>query len=456
MVSIDTTSLPLKTQLTHSDPLAVATNFCKIDPKEHFHGLVKALHAAVAIIAATQRRRLLTESQGAMAELIDVCLFPPVTMDTCLEDTLAHDDFLSLLQDSDLTGALPLIPDVCQEAVQAGPVDYSYRSVSDQGAMLTMPPPNKSTPGYATSASGTQHRPSGTLGTEVGLLCSSNMLQPQLLVPLRAVSSSSSDISAAAAGLVAGSAPTSPISSTPTSSSGTPGQSGADVRCSRGLDSRSQRQSSTGAATASQQSQLQPQKPLTKQQIAANKRKAPEIDWRSIEDPAERRRQRRLAKNRVTAARSRERKKEQMAEMEERMATLEQENSQMRALLLSMAQENSSLKEQLASLTRGASTANNPMSSPEPAALKCLAIVHLVYCLLVVRVSFMLVAALVSVLTQQVASGVISAAAAASSSCNLAAHSAMNQRRLPVLVRAVDSLGSSPRRAQLCCVSCGA
>lgn len=36
---------------------------------------------------------------------------------------------------------------------------------------------------------------------------------------------------------------------------------------------------------------------------------APEIDWRSITDPAERRRQRRLAKNRLTAAKSRERKK---------------------------------------------------------------------------------------------------------------------------------------------------
>lgn len=47
-----------------------------------------------------------------------------------------------------------------------------------------------------------------------------------------------------------------------------------------------------------------------------NKRKAPEIDWRAIEDPAERRRQRRLAKNRVTAARSRERKKLQWADME--------------------------------------------------------------------------------------------------------------------------------------------
>lgn len=51
------------------------------------------------------------------------------------------------------------------------------------------------------------------------------------------------------------------------------------------------------------------------------------MDWRSIEDPAERRRQRRLAKNRVTAARSRERKKAQWGEMEAKLASLEAENS---------------------------------------------------------------------------------------------------------------------------------
>ena len=49
---------------------------------------------------------------------------------------------------------------------------------------------------------------------------------------------------------------------------------------------------------------------------AGSKRKAPEVDWRAIADPSERRRQRRLAKNRVTAARSRERKKSQWSEME--------------------------------------------------------------------------------------------------------------------------------------------
>ncbi len=46
-------------------------------------------------------------------------------------------------------------------------------------------------------------------------------------------------------------------------------------------------------------------------------RSSVQVDWRSIEDPAERRRQRRLAKNRATAARSRERKKEAWGQLEE-------------------------------------------------------------------------------------------------------------------------------------------
>jgi cyclic AMP-dependent transcription factor ATF-2 len=158
------------------------------------------------------------------------------------------------------------------------------------------------------------------------------------------------------------------------------------------------------SATPSTSQQQQQQKPLTKQQIAANKRRAPEIDWRSIDDPAERRRQRRLAKNRITAARSRERKKEQLAGMEDRMEALEQENVQMRALLSSLSQENASLREQLASLTRGAAACTDTTGSgPEPAVLECIAIMHLVACLVLsVRAAFGLVfTVLVSGLVQQ-------------------------------------------------------
>lgn len=395
-----------------------------------------------------------------MAELLDASLFPP-TLDTCLEDTLADDDFLRLLQDSDLTGVLPVIPDVCQQALtSAGPgcqSDSGHPFLSDPAAVFTV-----STPAVAPAAVvnfDIQQMPAVAPSSNNGHLCSSNLLQQQLLVqpqqPQRAVSSSGSDISAAVAGPVRGSAPSSPISSSPASSCGAPHQSVIDARCSVDTDSRP-RQSSTGAVAASQQSQLQPQKPLTKQQIAANKRKAPEVDWRSIEDPAERRRQRRLAKNRVTAARSRERKKEQMAEMEERMATLEQENSQMRALLLSMAQENTSLKEQLASLTSGASTTNNPVSSPEPAALKCLAIMHLVCCLLVVKASFMMVAALVSVLTQQAVFCLTSVSTAASSNSRPAALSASEKQPRSIHGRAPNVVSGLQMQQHLCCVSCGA
>ena len=137
------------------------------------------------------------------------------------------------------------------------------------------------------------------------------------------------------------------------------------------------RSSPSSQPSSSQPSTSDSEGQLTRKQIAANKRKAPEVDWRAIEDPAERRRQRRLAKNRVTAARSRERKKEQWGEMEIQMAELRTENLQMKAMMEALMRENTNLKEQLASLTRGASLtfAGN---GPEPAVLWCLAIMHLV------------------------------------------------------------------------------
>jgi cyclic AMP-dependent transcription factor ATF-2 len=128
------------------------------------------------------------------------------------------------------------------------------------------------------------------------------------------------------------------------------------------------------------------QQPLTKAQLAALRRRAPEVNWRAISDPAERRRQRRLAKNRVTAARSRERKKEQWAETAARLAALEQENAALRAQLRGLSEENAGLKARLASPYRGAGPADTPSAAPcgasrsypEPAVLACLAIMHLV------------------------------------------------------------------------------
>ena len=55
-----------------------------------------------------------------------------------------------------------------------------------------------------------------------------------------------------------------------------------------------------------------------------------------------------LQKNRVTAARSRERKKEQWAGMSERLNELESENESLRAEAAAMAEENARLKAALA------------------------------------------------------------------------------------------------------------
>ena len=87
---------------------------------------------------------------------------------------------------------------------------------------------------------------------------------------------------------------------------------------------------------------------------------APEIDWRSITDPAERRRQRRLAKNRVTAARSRERKKVQWAELEARLAALEADNSALRSALEASRAESAQLRQQLGLPVPASATATTP------------------------------------------------------------------------------------------------
>jgi hypothetical protein len=103
------------------------------------------------------------------------------------------------------------------------------------------------------------------------------------------------------------------------------------------------------------------------------------VDWRSITDPAERRKQRRLAKNRVTAARSRERKKEQWSEMQAALSALQADNTSLKAALDAALRENAQLKQQLGSLNRGlAAAAATTGQGAEPAALQCLVIMHLV------------------------------------------------------------------------------
>ncbi|KAJ9530784.1 hypothetical protein QJQ45_028668 [Haematococcus lacustris] len=98
--------------------------------------------------------------------------------------------------------------------------------------------------------------------------------------------------------------------------------------------------------------------------VKYNKRKAPDVDWRSITDPAERRRQRRLAKNRMTAARSRERKKEQWSDMEAKLNGLEAQNQQLRSLLEAMTRENGALREQLGQLVSSEAGATTSSTLP--------------------------------------------------------------------------------------------
>lgn len=119
-------------------------------------------------------------------------------------------------------------------------------------------------------------------------------------------------------------------------------------------------------------------------QKKVNKRKAPEVDWRAISDPAERRRQRRLAKNRMTAARSRERKKSQWAEMEVKLSGLENDNKRLKAMLQHLAQENSMLRGQLEGIVQGEAPGclKGHSTSAEPAALVFISILLLLCCAL--------------------------------------------------------------------------
>lgn len=111
--------------------------------------------------------------------------------------------------------------------------------------------------------------------------------------------------------------PESPMVSSPATSSGAPAPTGpsstATAAAAAGaVTTRKRQRSQTQEPSAATQSSDLPedsqdedegQPRLTKAQLAAAKRRAPVVDWRAIDDPEERRKQRRLAKNRITAAR---------------------------------------------------------------------------------------------------------------------------------------------------------
>lgn len=76
-------------------------------------------------------------------------------------------------------------------------------------------------------------------------------------------------------------------------------------------------------------------------------RRKPEVDLSSITDLAERRKQRRLAKNRATAATSRERKRRQLSELSVQVTKLEQQNSTLAQMLAQRDSEIIALKSAL-------------------------------------------------------------------------------------------------------------
>lgn len=90
-----------------------------------------------------------------------------------------------------------------------------------------------------------------------------------------------------------------------------------------------------------------------------NKRKADQMDLDTILDPAEKKKQRRLAKNRATAALSRERKKAQLQVLQQRVRVLEQENTSLSQALSIRDAEIRRLKDRAAGQPKGVECDND-------------------------------------------------------------------------------------------------
>lgn len=88
------------------------------------------------------------------------------------------------------------------------------------------------------------------------------------------------------------------------------------------------------------------------------------------EEVVERRKQKRLAKNRVTAAASRERKRNQLTSLEQRVQSLERQNSELTTKLAARNEELGQVRGELASLNRGASGEGQAVRASESAALE--------------------------------------------------------------------------------------
>lgn len=100
------------------------------------------------------------------------------------------------------------------------------------------------------------------------------------------------------------------------------------------------------------------------------RKKAPEIDWRSVQDPEERRRLRRMAKNRRTAAASRERKRAVVDALHIKVEQLERDNANMRTENLKLAAKAAASAEEAARLhellARVGAAATSAATQPMP------------------------------------------------------------------------------------------
>ncbi|CAL8465671.1 g5207 [Coccomyxa elongata] len=94
------------------------------------------------------------------------------------------------------------------------------------------------------------------------------------------------------------------------------------------------------------------------------KKKLPVPDLEAIKDPDERRRQRRLVKNRNTAAASRERKQREMDELNTRMDKLDQENAHLRQLLEHRDLEIGHLQQEIVGTSGAAGDLGGPAAGP--------------------------------------------------------------------------------------------
>ncbi|KAK9918015.1 hypothetical protein WJX75_000558 [Coccomyxa subellipsoidea] len=151
----------------------------------------------------------------------------------------------------------------------------------------------------------------------------------------------------------------------PASDQGTPRRITRSVAQALARQSSAAGPSSTGEpARGGGSSYSQPEGSRPPTEGAKGRRKLPEPDYDAIEDPRERQRQQRLARIRASAAVAREKKRQEMQDMETRADELHMENQRLRMLLAQREQESLRLRQEVGRMMeRGAPP---PLQLPPP------------------------------------------------------------------------------------------